>query len=164
MEMLDEKEKEDTPFKEFEIDMECRDGVFYLDFADIFRMQPNYNKEMDGQEIGMEISGDHLAFPSNMKPGDLLPDATTKISMMNGMMNITSRTIERKVEAEESVTTSAGTFTCLRISQTSVMEMLGTRKSKSTMWLAKNIGIVKMENFDKKGKLSGSMEMTKLGR
>ena len=73
----------------------------------------------------------------------------------------------RQAEAEESVTTPAGTWNCVRISFE--MEMVSRTagipirvRIKGTEWYAPGFGVVKTESFNKNGKLAGTSEITSI--
>jgi hypothetical protein len=81
---------------------------------------------------------------------------------MGGMaMNMIMDIVDRKVEAAESMTTPAGTFDCMKLTQTEKMDM-GMMKttSSSKEWLAMGIGIVRQEHYNDKGELTGYMILT----
>jgi hypothetical protein len=140
--------------------MECRDGVFYMDIRSM--MDP---RSMQGlSDMEMEISGDELQIPSRMEVGDALPDGTIIMkASANGMalMTFSMAIRNRKVEARETVTTPAGTFDCLKLSQESEMKSIVKKTVKSTTWYAKGIGMVKTENYDSKGQVESATVLTK---
>lgn len=112
-----------------------------------------------------EITGENIEFPNDPKEGQTLADGTMEIkASMGGIGNMTTtiKMINRKVEGFETVETPAGSFECVKISQETVSEVMGmSHSSKSTNWLAKGIGTVKMESYTKNGNLSLSMVLTK---
>lgn len=67
-----------------------------------------------------------------------------------------------KVLGEENVTTTCGTFRCLKISGTVVVSNSGSKQTSSeSIWIARGIGVVKHEIDDGKGK-PWTMYLTKL--
>ena len=68
---------------------------------------------------------------------------------------------DRKVEKREDITTSAGTFNCIVISQTISTKMMVRIKASSKECYAENVGMVRSESYNKKGKLLGYSELTK---
>jgi hypothetical protein len=141
--------------------MECRDGVIYMDMSAL--LDPRTTQSF--AEMEMEISGDALQFPSRLTPGESLPDGTLQMKAGTGgltLMNLNMTISNRKVEAAESVTTSAGTFDCMKISQESEMKAIVRKKFKTTAWYAKDVGMVKSENYDNKGELESSTVLTKV--
>jgi hypothetical protein len=72
-------------------------------------------------------------------------------------MTMVVKVYDRKVEAVEDVTTPAGTFSCYKLSYTVESKTMFTIIAKSTDWIAKRVGVVRSESFDKNGKLTGYM-------
>ena len=101
-----------------------------------------------------------------MSVGDMLDDASMNLKVRsNGIqiMNMDVIISNRKVEAEEDVKTPAGSFECYKItydtqSKTKIINMT----TSSTEWMAEGVGVVKTENYNKKGKLAGYTLLTKL--
>ena len=158
MEIADEKGENVTTGK---YDMQCKDGVIYVDVSSM--LDPRTMETVSSME--MEMSGDALQFPNQLEPGQTLPDGTLVMkAKTNGMtlMTISMDITNRRVGELETVTTPAGTFECVKISQDSQMKMLVKKTFRSTSWYAKGVGMVKTENYDKKGNLESSTVLTKL--
>lgn len=68
----------------------------------------------------------------------------------------------RKSEANKSTTTPAGTFDCFKISYDSEIKAGLKMTVKGVEWVAKNIGVVRSESYDKNGKLTGYTVMSAL--
>ena len=68
-------------------------------------------------------------------------------------MTIDIRVKDRKVMAEESISSDAGTFDAFKVSSITEIKMMGTREMKNVEWIAKNVGMVRSETYDKNGKL-----------
>lgn len=157
MQMMDKSEKETFTGKTRVI---CRNDTLFLDVSSL--LNPQMTQSFGKMEVNM--SGDGMVLPNKLKAGQQLPDSHNEFRVgMNGMtiMNMTIDYTEQMVEAEEKVTTPAGTFDCFRISHVSNSK---TALIKSTMktvqWFAKGVGIVKTETFDKKGALESRMILT----
>lgn len=155
--VMDKKGKEASSGS-FEI--RCEGGTVYMDMSNMVPAEMTENF----QNMDAEITGENIQFPNSPQPGDELPDGemTIETSMGGlGSMSTTIRIINRKVEGFEQVTTSAGTFDCVKISQETVAEVMGMKNSsKSITWLAIGIGTVKTESYSKHDKLQGTMELT----
>ncbi len=140
--------------------IECKDGVLYMDMSNM--LDP---RAMEGfKNMEMEMSGNALAFPTQLIPGQTLPDGTINIKAMTSgiaLMNLSLNITNRKVEAAEVVTTPAGTFECIRISQDTEMKSFMKMKFKTISWFAIGVGLVKSENLDDKGKVESSTVLTK---
>jgi len=143
--------------------MRCEDGNFYLD------MNSFLNQEMMSTYEGMELQVDSedLEIPSDLSVGETLPDANIAVAISNQgmkMMTITVDITERKVEAKENVTTAAGTFECLKMTY-HISTKMGLRVQGNVKeWIAKDVGVVKSENYSKKGKLQSYNLLTGLNK
>ncbi len=141
--------------------MRCEDGNFYVD------MRSFLDEEMMSAYEGMELQVDSkdMAIPSDLTVGMSLPDANISIAISNQGFKIMTLTVditERKVEAQEDVTTPAGTFNCYKMTY-HISTKAGIRISgNATEWLAKDVGMVKSENYNKKGKLQSYTLLTGL--
>jgi hypothetical protein len=130
------------------------------------------NMTVDGQETNaasgmkMDITGDKMDLPSELEVGQTLKDITYNMKMsMNGMnlMNRSFTVKDRKVESKESVSTSAGTFDCFKLTSTFISKGgLGSGTMKTITWYAKNTGMVKSETFSDKGKLMSRQVLSKI--
>jgi hypothetical protein len=141
-----------------EITMACRDGIFYVDMDDLLA-----GSAAAMSELNITIEGDNLSYPSGMKPGDKLEDGSVTMNIEEApMMNTTVRIFNRRVEAREEITTEAGTFTCYKISYDTETKSVVTITGSGTEWIAKDVGAVRSESFNKKGKLTGYSVLTKL--
>jgi len=149
-----------------EMKVSCKDGKFYFDLD-------NYLKGMDMEQyksnpdMDVIVDGDEIFYPSVLKAGESLPDGSLVAKVMTGGMPVMSMKVDitnRKVEIEESITTSAGTFDCYKITQDVELKTIMKIKSSEATWISEGVGVVITEIFDKKGKLMGSTELTKLER
>jgi len=118
-------------------------------------------------KVDMKIDGRQMQTPLDLSTGQTLPDEEVVKSTINmsGMMSmtfyITTTLKNRKVEAKEDVTTPAGTFNCFKISYDLEVAMdMGMMKQNATEkvieWLSPEIGMIKTERYDEKGKLSST--------
>ncbi|NQZ42882.1 MAG: hypothetical protein HRT65_01100 [Flavobacteriaceae bacterium] len=134
----------------------CEGDVVKIDFKSLM------NEQMLSQfgEMDMDVSGTDIELPNNLEVGQQLPDANMNIKVTMGgamTMNMNVETINRKVEKMETVTTPAGTFECYVLySDTKTKMMMGKQTFPSRTWLAKGVGMVKQETYNKSGKLMGS--------
>ncbi|KOY85602.1 hypothetical protein AD998_05045 [bacterium 336/3] len=128
----------------------------------------NMSSEMmpKSTDIQMSVSGDQLIYPHKLSAGQTLPDASVDTqSTMNGMkiMSMSTKITNRKVEGFETVETPAGKFECVKISYTYSNKMtLGKIEGKAVEYLAKGVGLVKSESFDKNGKKVSTQLLTKI--
>jgi hypothetical protein len=144
-------------------DVQCKDGQVFCDVRNIFASFATISPNAE-----VEITGDKLIYPHNLKAGQALPNAETEMkSSMNGLtiLTVNLKITNRKVEGFETVDTPAGKFECVKISYDNDIKMtLMKRQGRTIEYLAKGIGVVKSESFDTKGKKTSSQMLTKLQR
>ena len=162
--IYDKKGKEITSNQ---MELICEEGVFKMDMS---RFVPPGMDQMEGVSISFE--GDNIEMPKSLSVGKNLKDATFTVNIesdnpaLSTMMGGTNTTISnRKVLAQESITTAAGTFDCFKISYDSKVEtkMMGMTRSfdtKGIEWISEGVGLVRVESYDKKGNLSSYTELT----
>jgi hypothetical protein len=124
------------------INMKCNGGVYMMDLKSFIpQQQAAQLKDIDAK------SEFYLEYPAGIKVGDVLKDGSFTMNMNNGMsaeMEITNR----KVEAEEEVTTPAGTWKCMKITYHSkVKTKIGgigiPFNMDQTEWYAPGFGVVR---------------------
>ncbi len=154
-EMLDDKGKMITSS---EYGITCTNDGVSIDFSSM--MSPEILGQYENMEV--EMSGTDLLYPNNLSVGQSLPDAdvlmTVKMPPMNMKMNM--HFINRKVQGNESVTTSAGTFDCYVITYESEAKMGFKMTNSNKLWLSEGFGMVKSETYNKKGTLVGKSVLT----
>ncbi len=154
------KKNEEAVVTNFEL--RCEDGNFYINMND-FTSTANYQQYENSPDLDVEIESKDLFYPSNMSVGQTLPEGSMEIAVKNNGTRLFGTTItikDRKVEAQETITTPAGTFECLKITSVIITKSVMSMESKTVQWLAEGIGIVKTENLSKNGKLIGSQVLT----
>lgn len=105
--------------------------------------------------------GDISSLPSELKVGQSVPDG--KINIKVKSVGASFLITDRKVVAIEDVSTPAGTFKGYKMEEVQTNKVLVSTKSfRIVTWYAKNIGCVKQEVYDKKGKLLRTLELTSL--
>ena len=75
-------------------------------------------------------------------------------------MKMTMKFLNRKVEGNETVSTPAGDFECYVITYDTEYKMGIKMTMSSKLWLSEGYGMVKQENYNKKGALIGSSVLT----
>lgn len=139
----------------------CENGIYYADVRNITSdMMPK------SADVKVDITGEQLVYPPNLKVGDKLKDASIKVEtgMASGMklMSMTANIGDRQVAGFETIETPAGKFECAKITYTLNMKFLGNRTMNGVEYLAKGVGVVKSETYDSKGKKQSSMVLNKL--
>lgn len=144
----------------FENDMtfRCEGGTFYIDMNGYLDQ-----KQMEAySDMEVKLSMDEMDIPSSYTAGQKLKDGKIEMEVIGGPMPIRMLVsiINRKVEGEEQLTTPAGTFDCVKISQDIVTKSIITMTISSVEWYAEGVGVVRSETL-RKGKLTGYSELTK---
>lgn len=136
----------------------CNGNEVSIDLKSL--MSPDLFDQFNGMETN--ITGTNVVIPNNLSEGQNLPDASMKMDIdMGGIpMSMTVLMTNRKVLGKESVSTPAGTFDCYVISYTSNIKMGMNRTGTAKQWLAKGVGMVKQEDYNKKGKVTSSTMLT----
>lgn len=144
----------------------CEGSTIKMDFNNFI---PEGTLDQYG-DAEVNVEGDFISIPDNLEVGQTLPDGTGTITIKmtsTAAMTITMEmTItDRKVEKSETIKTPAGSFDTFKISQTTIMKMnmMGMNKTTETSaasWYAKGVGMVRNENYDKKGSLMGYTQLT----
>ncbi|MDY7393966.1 hypothetical protein UMM65_01825 [Aureibaculum sp. 2210JD6-5] len=155
-------EKEETFSSEYKVS--CTEGMIAIDMIRFFDSSQisSYNSD----DFTVEMQGDILEFPSTMEVGTNLNDGSITVKVFNNDLKIVTVTMDitnRKIVGNEKITTSAGTFDCTKLSY-DFESKIGFIKVKGSgvEWHSEDKAIVKSESYNKKGKLIGSQELTKI--
>ena len=148
----------------FSMDMACKDGVVYFDMK---KFIPDEHLNDPEGEATVDVIGDNLEMPINMKAGDYLKDASVSMTIGGSGspmgIKMTVDIFDRKVESEEKLNTPAGEFDCFVITQTMKTKMVMSMQMESKEWYSPGIGMVKSESF-KKGKLMSYSILTQFSK
>lgn len=141
-----------------EYGISCENDGISIDFNSL--AAPGLMEQYKDMEI--DVSGTNLYLPNNLSVGQTLPDADLlmNVSMNPINMKMTVKVFDRKVVGEETVTTPAGTFDCIILSQSTESKMGVKVTGSSREWYAPEVGMVKQESYNKKGKKIGSSVLT----
>ncbi len=146
-----------------EITIQLRGDVLYVDMSNFVNKAAF---QQDGQmPADIKVTGNDMQLPTNISPGQTLPDANIDMEMKMGIMNMKmgAQVTDRKLETIEDVTVPAGTFKAYKFTSNVTATALGINmKTQNTDWYAKGIGMVKSETYNKKGKLASSTELIEL--
>lgn len=156
-----EKDAKGKELSSGDLHMSCENGIFKMDMKNF--LDEETLKSFEGMEVTMDATD--LDYPVVLLPGQSLPDGSITVKVTNqGMpiMTMIVRIYDRKVEAIEDMTTPAGTFSCYKITQSIDTKTVFSITLKSTDWIAKKVGTVRSETFDKNGNLSGYMVLTSM--
>lgn len=142
-----------------EFEMKCKNGKYYLD------MESFIGESMLTQYSNMETAFEveNMTIPAELKVGETLDNGKVAFTISNNGIKIITISVNisnRKVEAKEEITTPAGTFECYKISYDISTKMVITIKASAVEWYAKNIGVIRSESYNRKGKLVGYSVLT----
>ncbi len=135
----------------------CVGNTFYLDMNSFV----NQEQMKAYENMDVKVETDEIDIPSKYSVGQSLKDGKINMIISGGPMDM-SFSVElknRKVEAEEDITTKAGTFKCVKISQDVVTKSFVSMTIQSVEWYSEGVGVVKNETY-RKGKLMGYSELT----
>lgn len=155
-----DKNEEELYISEFQAF--CKDGEFSFDMA--FKMD---GASMSGyQNMGVDVdAGDYPMPDLEAAAGTSLPDGQLRVNISTGgpiNMGMTVSITDRLIEGKETITTPAGTFDCVVLSQTVSTKLVMKVEGRSKEWYAPGIGMVRSESYNRKGKLTGYSELTAL--
>ncbi len=141
-------------------DAKCVDGKFEFDMT--YKMDGSMLQAY--QEMDIDVDASEFEIPSmDAAIGTKLPDGSLKVNISGVIsMNMTVLITDRKIEDKKSVTTPAGTFKCIGMSQNISTKMVVAMNYSSKEWYAEGVGMVRAESYNKSGKLMGYSELTRL--
>lgn len=145
-EMFDKKGKSITKASG---NYKCTGGMMMIDMKMSIpsqQMEQFKNAEVKAEDV-------YIEYPANMNVGDQLKDGNFNMDIdNNGMKQSLSMLIsDRKVEGKETVTTTAGTWECYKISSKMrlTIKTMGVGipiNMEQTEWFAPGFGVVKTES------------------
>jgi hypothetical protein len=153
-------DKKDKEFNHFEFEVSCTDGVYKADLSNF--LNPSLKEAFGTMEI--TVTGDPLEFPRVLKVGTSLPDAKTHMEAAMGIINIKMdmEMTNRKVVEKVAVTTPLKTFDAYKITADEYVKMpVMSRNYQSVYYFAEGYGQVKVESYDKNGKLDSYMLLSR---
>lgn len=138
----------------------CIDGLFKVDLS--LKIDPDLFKNSNDME--WVIDATEFTMPKyDETVGTKLEDGSIKVTMDEDLgLGMTVLVSERKVEGKEKITSPAGTFDCIKLSQKTETKMVINIVVYTKEWYAENVGMVRSESYNKKGKLTGYSVLTKL--
>lgn len=112
-----------------------------------------------------------LVYPVSLHAGDSLEDGYMEMNLMKGLKTISRIDLsvtDRRVEGIDPIRTPAGAWNCYRISYTARLRttLLGIGIPlvyRYTEWFAPGFGLVKLQAYGKKHRISGSSELVSIG-
>jgi hypothetical protein len=127
----------------------CKDGIMMIDMT----MQLPQQQQEQFSKADVKADKIYIEYPASMKAGDKLKDAILDMTIDNAGMkqSVNMVTSDRTVIGKESVTTTAGTWDCFKITFKSkiTIKTMGIGMPfnlEGTEWFAPGFGIVKTES------------------
>lgn len=143
------------------IGFRCKGNEFYIDMEKYLNQ-----KQLKGfKNMEVKMTTDDLMYPSKLSPGMTLKDGSISLEVGSDLMSMTTNIVNRKVEAFEQMTTPAGRFECYKITE-DVNSKIGFIKVNlsNVTWIVQDIGTIRSETYNKKGKLDTVTELVKIVR
>lgn len=107
---------------------------------------------------GMKITGESFTLPSDASVGTVLGDYSVTVSM--GAIKTTTNFTDVRVTGKETLNIAGRSLECLIVECTALSKVMGMKQEATEkMWYARGIGQVKMEMYNKKGKLQSAQEL-----
>ena len=152
---------QDEVLSEGAYQVQCVGNELRMDISNV--MSPELTASFSHLEV--TLSGDPFTLPAEWESGQALPDATNRLQAGSEglkLMDITIQATNRKIEAEETLKTQAGSFETIRLEYDLSMKMIINKSFRIIQWYAPNVGIVRSESYNKKGKMIDSMELVRV--
>ncbi|MBK6263427.1 hypothetical protein JKA74_00155 [Marivirga sp. S37H4] len=156
--LLSSYDKKDKLQMEKEVEFACEDGVIKMDMA---QYMPQEMME-SFKEMEVEMDFEDLQIPQSLEVGQYLEDGAMNMTISGPMtMKFGVRMTDRKVMDKESITVPAGTYDTYKINAIIKFDAMGTtRETKNVEWIAREVGAVRTESYDKNGKLTNYTVLT----
>jgi hypothetical protein len=144
--------------------MKCKGGAFYMDM----RSMVTAEQQSSFKDAKVKIESTDMEFPSELTVGSTLKDASfsmTTEAPEGGFalpLSISIKVTNRKVEAKETVTTPAGAFECYKLTADVESKFVFKFSGKSVTWYNPEVGTVKSETYNNKGKMQDYSLLTEL--
>ena len=163
-------DKQNKVISQADFTVECQAGLVRFDMRALFNPQAGRTTAAPGAKV--QVTGDLLELPANLQPGTPLKNGTMTATMSSQPGLPASTTViaitNRKVEGNEPLKTTAGSFNCAKISQDMEVKMgIGPLAIPFAMrtveWYAPGVGPVRSETY-RKDKLLGYTVLTSAPR
>ena len=157
----DLKNKDNTFTSQYTIS--CEDQTISIDMMRFFDAE---RMSQFGENMDVKVDGNAITFPPDATVGKQLDDGYITVSAASGgiaFMTLTMNITNRRVAAEETITTPAGEFDCKKIvydfeSKVGIVKVKGTAEQ----WYSENQILILSRTKNKKGKDLGDSKLTQL--
>ncbi len=145
---------------DYETDMtfKCEGNNFVVDMQSIL----NSEQMAAYQDASLVVESEDMFIPGNLEPGMELNDGSINVMVKMDYLttNITARVFYRQVLAREEITTPAGTYQAWKIEGNVESKFAFMRVAVRILeWYVEDVGIVRSETYDNKGKMLGYTEL-----
>lgn len=122
------------------------------------------------KEMDIEVENDELVIPSVLKINQKLKDAGCNMKIYEEnrkLAEMNFKCVNRKIISMDTVTTTIGVYPCYKISSETYLTVTTTMvpyvvEMYVNEYFSTGIGVVRIENSDKKGKLLGYSVLSKI--
>jgi hypothetical protein len=157
--MLTSYDKKDKMVMEKEVEFSCKDGVVEMDMS---KYIPEETME-SFKNMDVEMEFEAITIPENLEVGQYLEDGGVTMTIAGPMqMKMEIKIQDRKVMSKEDMEVPAGTYDTYKINSIIKFDAMITRETKNIEWIAKNVGVVRSEQYDKNGKLNSYTVLTEI--
>ncbi|HLV42691.1 MAG TPA: hypothetical protein VKY37_10450 [Brumimicrobium sp.] len=156
-------DKKNNPVNEGSTEITCENGIYKMDMSQALSAETMQSI----QSMEAEIESSPINYPTNKDVNAVLEDATIIIATSAGMgvMDLKLSITNRKIQGLETITTEAGTFECLKITEdTKIENKFFNRKYSTVSWFLPSFGVVKSESYNHKDQLMGGSVLSSLTR
>lgn len=145
-----------------DLSFKCENGTMYIDMRNFISQE-----QLEAfKSYEMKVEAENLEMPGKLSVGQTLKDGSVNIAADGAPLptSLNMKITERKVVAQETITTPAGTFECYKITAniatTTQMGIKMNLNFSTIDWIALKVGAVKSESYNKSGKLMGYTILT----
>lgn len=144
---------------EGDLDFKCSGGTMFIDMRNF--VSEDQMKAFENWEF--KIESENLEIPSTLTAGQTLKDASFLLTTVNSPLplKLNVKITDRKVAGNESITTPAGTFDCVKVTSNTSVHSIGNLNFSTVEWIAPKVGLVRSESYNKNGKLVGYSVLSK---
>lgn len=116
-----------------------------------------------GGSMAIQVDSEVPVVPSDLSVGKKLDTGTMKVVVAG--IPVEQIITSNEVVAQEDVVTPAGTFDCFAVEQKVTVKMGPIKVNQAQkIWYSRGYGVIKMEVYDKKGKVAQRQELVELSK
>jgi len=147
--------KDEEPFTQ-DMTYVCEDGNLSFDMSTFISPEA----EESYANLDITVEQDNLVIPASLSKGEHLSDGKLVIKAVSGLTIMSVDVVNRIAQGKEAITTDSGTYSCMLITYDVKAKIAFLKVNTSVKeWISPEVGIVKSETYDKKGKLMDSSKL-----